>query len=186
MEADQLAELHDAVVDRLRGLSHEDWTRPAAGLDWSCWQTLDHTIDCLFSYTVQVAARAPSGFLPLQELHALATATPADLVTGLHAVGTMFLAVVCEAPPSVMASDGVLMLGLGDWCARAGYELVLHAHDVLSAFDQDLRPPAEICASILSSPTLWMLDRERAAAGTDPWTALLLGSGRAASTEERR
>jgi hypothetical protein len=75
-------------------------------------------------------------------------------------------------------SDGVLLLKTLDWCARAAYELVLHAYDVLSGLGVDWEPPADLCRSIVATESLWMLDRDAAHGAPDPWTALLLGSGR--------
>jgi hypothetical protein len=149
-------------------------------LDWTCWETIDHTIDCVFSYTLQVAARAQSGFLPFTELHAQPGALAADLVAGLRGVGAMFLAVVRDSPPDTVASDGLLSLDLSDWCARAAYEIGLHAHDVLSGLGTTWEVPIELSASIVASESLWMLDRDRAGSAPDPWSALLLGSGRPA------
>ena len=81
----------------LRVLSEEadrDWSRRAKALDWSCRQTVDHIIDCVFSYTMQVAARAQSGFLPFSELHARAEASTRDLIDGLRAVDQIFYDVI--------------------------------------------------------------------------------------------
>jgi hypothetical protein len=164
----------DEVVDR-------DWSKRAGTLEWTCWQTVDHTIDCVFSYGMQVASGAQSGFLPFGELHAAPGATPEDLVAGLRGVGTMFLAVVRDSPPGAVASDGVMTLDLSDWCARAAYEAVLHAHDVLSGLGVEFRLPDELCRSVIASESLWMLDREQARVAPDPWAALLAASGRPAT-----
>ena len=187
MSADEFAQVLELVRSRLDSVAQEDWSRPAGTLEWTCWETLDHTVDCLFSYTLQVAAGAKSGFLPFNELHAEPGASPEDLLAGLRGVGSMFVAVVRLAPPETAASDGVFSLGLSDWCARAAYELSLHGHDVLSGLGAVLDLPDELCASIVASPALWMFDRDRASAASDPWTALLVGSGRPGpSTRGRR
>src|ERR1041384_1957797 len=36
-----------------------DGGAPAGGLRWSCWETLEHLIDDLFTYAIQVAASNP-------------------------------------------------------------------------------------------------------------------------------
>jgi hypothetical protein len=178
MDPDQLALVLGEVQRTLTQVVDRDWSRQAAALEWSCWQTVDHMIDCIFSYALQVAARAESGFLPFGELHATPDASNNDLLSGLGAVGEIFLAVVCAAPPGLLASDGMCSLGLGDWCARAGYELSLHTFDVVSAFDVQWELEGELCRSIVASPQLWMFDRDSAALASGPWTALLTGSGR--------
>jgi hypothetical protein len=178
--ADDFALLLDIVLRALGDVVDEDWSKPARDLDWTCWQTVDHTIDCVFSYALQIAAQAQSGLLPFGELHAQPSAAPGDLVIGLRGVGTMFLAVVRNSPADAVAADGVLMLDLSDWCARAAYEVGLHGYDVVSGLDGELQLPAELCRSIIASPSLLTLDRDRAHAASDPWTGLLVGSGRGA------
>jgi hypothetical protein len=180
MSADKVALLLNIVVVALEDAVHLDWSQPAGTLEWTSWQTVDHLIDCLFSYAFQLAAGAQSGFLRFGELHAQHDAGPADLVTGLRAVGTMFVSVVRQLPPDATASDGLVVMGVSDWCARAGYELALHSHDVASGLGVQLEVPEALCESITSSPTLWMYDRDRASTAADPWTALLVGSGRPA------
>src|SRR5689334_10495981 len=36
-----------------------EWRVPAGDLSWSCWETLEHLVDDLFSYAIQVAASDP-------------------------------------------------------------------------------------------------------------------------------
>ena len=156
----------------------EDWSRPAFGLEWSCWETVDHLIDCRFSYTFQVAARAQSGFLPLNELHAQSGATREDLHVGLRRILAALQAVLDAAPEGTTASDGVFAMAPSDWRARAAYELVLHTYDVVSAFDMDFSLSDELTRSLIECDTLWMMDHEVARKATDPWSGLLIGSGR--------
>jgi hypothetical protein len=127
---------------------------------------------------MQIGARAQSGYLPFEELHAKPEAMPLDLVAGLRSVTALLVAVVRDSPGTVTASDGVLELVLADWCARAAYELVLHTHDVVSGLGRNLAPPLELCGVIMESDALWMLNRAQANVGSDPWADLLLGSGR--------
>jgi hypothetical protein len=178
MTSDEFAALANVSIDALTEVVDADWTARAGVLEWSCWRTVDHMVDCLFSYALQIGARAPSGYLPFEELHAKPEATPLDLVAGLRSVTALLVAVVRDSPGTVTASDGALELGLSDWCARAAYELVLHTHDVVSGLGRDLDPPLELCRVILESDALWMLDREQARRGSDPWASLLFGSGR--------
>lgn len=96
--ADEFAVLLDVTLRALDDVVDDDWSQRAGTLDWTCWQTLDHTIDCIFSYAMQLTAGAQSGFLPFDELHAAPDAGAEDLIAGLRGVGTMFLAVVRESP----------------------------------------------------------------------------------------
>jgi hypothetical protein len=176
--ADEFAAVSALTNDSLAGVVDLDWSVTAGALDWTCSQTVDHMVDCVFSYAMQFAARASGGFLPFHELHALPEATPSDLVQSLGAVEAMFIAVLRCAPSNATASDGFVELGVTDWAQRGAYEVLLHTHDVLEGVAVPFFPPAEMCAWVLGSQTLWMLDPKRAEMGDDPWTALLLGSGR--------
>ena len=166
------------VVETLDVRVTLDWSVPAGSLEWSCWQTVDHMIDCVFSYAFQLASRAQSGFLPFQELHAMPEATPSELVTGLRGITELFSGLLGSVPGDAEASDGVFMLDVDDWAVRAAYEMLLHTHDVVVGLGARFDPPSSTCAWVIASPKLWMLDRGVAATVADPWEALLLGSGR--------
>ncbi len=178
MRSEELSDLSDFALHAILEVLEEDWSRPAFGLEWSCWQTVDHLIDCLFSYTFQVAARAQSGFLPFHELHAQSGATPEDLLVGLRGILGALQTVLDAAPEGTTASDGVFALAPSDWRARAAYELVLHTYDVVSAFHRDFSLSDELSRSLIECDTLWMMDHEVARTTTDPWSGLLISSGR--------
>jgi hypothetical protein len=174
---ERLREVVDAAVDALRRVTDGDWSKPAGSLEWSCHKTADHIVDCVFSYTLQLAARVPDRFLPFGELHALPEATPRDLTVGIAAVGAM-LAAVASVDPQATASDGVMDLSGGDWCARGAFEIAVHTHDVLVGQHSTFRLDTSLCRAITESPGLWMFDRARARGSNEPWSALLLGAGR--------
>lgn len=177
--AERFAAALDLVGARLGDKIGRDWSAPAGSLEWSCRQTADHLVDCLFSYALQVSSRAPGPFLPFGELHALPEATSGDLVAALRGIGGLLRAGIAEAPEGPCAGDGLVVLDAEGWAQRGAYELLVHGHDILSGLGDTLVPPPELCTWVLDSEPLWMLDRGRAAAGKAPWAALLLGSGRA-------
>jgi hypothetical protein len=74
----------------------------------------------------------------------------------------------------------VLSLDVGDWYARAAYELTLHTFDVVSGLDAEWELEGDLCHSIIASPQLWMFDRSSAASYDESWVSLLVGSGRSA------
>jgi hypothetical protein len=169
----------DLVLETLDRRVNLDWSAPAGSLDWSCWQTVDHVIDCVFSYAFQLASRGQHGFLPFQELHAMPEAKPSELVTGLRGITELFSGLLGSVSHDAEASDGVLMLDVDDWAVRAAYEMLLHTHDVALGLGARFDPPQPVCAWVMASPKLWMLDRENATTNASPWEALLVGSGRA-------
>ena len=74
-----------------------DWGSPAATLEWSRFETADHTIDCVFSYAFFLASRAQDAYPAFGEVHAMDGATPRDLVDGLRAVTNLLAAAVMTA-----------------------------------------------------------------------------------------
>lgn len=168
----------DLVLETLDQRVALDWSVPAGSLEWSCWQTVDHMIDCVFSYAFQLASRAQSGFLPFHELHAMAEAKPSELVKGLRGIAGLFSGLLGSVPGEAEASDGVFMLDVDDWAVRAAYEMLLHTHDVVVGLGTRFDPPSSMCAWVIASPKLWMLDRTIASKFTNPWEALLAGAGR--------
>ena len=176
--ADQIEAGWEGVLCALGEVVDSDWSVPAGTLEWSCRHTVDHMIDCVFSYSWQLAARAQGGFLPFQELRSLPEATNGDLLAGLRGIGALFAALIRSVPCDSVASDGLLSLDVDDWAARGAYEVLLHTHDVLQGHGAGFEPSDALCRWVLASPRLWMLDRDRARGASDPWEALLLGSGR--------
>lgn len=171
-----------ALADHvLVALADEDWSAPAANLEWSCRQTLDHVIDCLFSFTLQLAARASSRFLPFNELHATAEASTADLLVGFRGAVRMFRDVTSNAEPGAVAGDGLALLTAEDGCARGAYEVALHSYDITTGLGAIWRLPDDLCRAITASEALWMFDRAAAATGDGPWASFLIGSGRRAT-----
>lgn len=165
------------AVESMGDAIDRDWSAQAGTLDWTCRETVDHVIDCIFSYAVQVAARAPDGWIPW-ELHPVSTASPSELVNALRTVGAIFVTVLRAAPGDAVASDGVVVLDAAAWAARGAYEIAVHTHDVLSGFALAFEVPDILCTRITASPGLWFIDRDRAANAADPWSVLMLASGR--------
>jgi uncharacterized protein (TIGR03083 family) len=178
---DQLIVLYDSGLSQcassLRSVADRDWSVPAGTLEWTCWQTVDHVTDCIFSYALQIAGRVRGGFLRLEQLHALPDAGPAELLDSLDAVGRMFAAVVEQAPPATISSDGYFDLSLSEWVARALNEMLLHTYDVMSGLGEGFTPQRDLCGFVLQTPALWMydgVDREAA----DPWHVMRTTSER--------
>jgi hypothetical protein len=61
MTSDEFAALANFSIGALTAVVDADWTTRAGVLEWSCWQTVDHMVDCIFSYALQIGARAQSG-----------------------------------------------------------------------------------------------------------------------------
>jgi hypothetical protein len=92
-----------------------NWARLAGLLEWTCWQTIDHTIDCVYSFALQVGAQADSGFLTFAPMYAEATGTPSDLIRGLGGASALLVAIARDSPQDRTASDGIVSLSIPDW-----------------------------------------------------------------------
>ena len=169
-----------AVAAWTAGLDR-DWSAPAGTLEWSCFQTADHAIDCVFSYALFLASRRPDVYPPFTELHALPGATPRDLVNGMAAVCEMLASAIAHAPADARAVIfGLGDLGLGtpqDFAARGGLELILHAHDVCTGLDVAFAPDRALCARLRDHTRDWPGVRDIPATD-DAWSDVLARSGR--------
>jgi hypothetical protein len=170
------------VLDAWRSGLDRDWSVPAGTLEWSCWKTADHTVDCVFSYAFFLASRRQDTYPPFAELHALPNATPADLVDGLQASATMLSAVIATAEPDARAVIGLWPHAQNgrppDFAARGALEMILHAYDVCTGLDIAFDPPQDVCARLRDYASEWP-GQAPLPATDDPWSDLLERSGRA-------
>lgn len=179
---DDLSALSRLVLETWRSGVDRDWTVPAGTLEWSCWKTADHTVDCVFSYAFFLASRRQDTYPPFGELHALPNATPADIVDGLQASTTLLSSVIATTDPKARAVIGLSPYAQTgtpqDFAARAALEMILHAHDVCAGLDLAFDPPRDICARLRDYAAEWP-GQKRLPATDDPWSDLLERSGRA-------
>lgn len=159
---------------------HEDWSVPAGELTWSCHQTADHVIDCVFSYAFMFASRRERSYPPFGELHALPEARPRHLIEGLRAVTTMLSAVIRTAPPDARAVirrwPQVEIGGPDDFAARGGHELILHAYDVCQGLGVAFDPPRDACRRLFAVTRDWPVGTLEPT--DDAWFDLVERSGR--------
>jgi hypothetical protein len=164
-----------------------DWSVPAGTLEWSCFTTADHTIDCVFSYALFLASRRQDRYPNFTELHALDDATPTDLLYGLQAVCTMLSSVIRTAPDDVRAiiryrpqpETG----SPADFAARGAHELILHAYDGCTGLGIAFAPPRDLCGRLWEHTSGWPF-RRVVNATDDPWSDLLDRSGRPRPTRK--
>ena len=130
----------DLSVATLGAAVDRDWSVRAGTLTWSCWKTLDHLVDVLFSYAFQIAARTEADVLPFQELHASVDASPVGLVGGLRAAGNLFAAIVRATPDDAEVTWMGEKVPLAAWPERSTRELVLHTYDIATGLGIDFTP----------------------------------------------
>ncbi|HMJ74983.1 MAG TPA: hypothetical protein VK507_03370 [Iamia sp.] len=179
--AEDLEVVGDLALTAWGSAFDRDWSVPAGTLEWTCLATADHTIDCVFSYALNLASRKQDGYPAFDLLRALPHAGPADMLDGLRAVVGMLAAVIRTAPPDARATlfsrGGPVVTGPAPFAPRGGLELALHAHDVSAGLDVPFEPPAAVCARLLAATAGW--PGAVAEPDTDdPWADLLVRSGR--------
>jgi len=181
-------DVDDVVAEAVRVLGsrlERDWHVPAAGLDWDCWETVEHVADDLFAYAAQITPKRPAltGYLPIHAeqrhpggptstIFADPKAGTAGLVSILDACGGLLSAAVRVAAPTVR---GFHPAGVSDpegFAAMGVVEVVVHLHDLAAPLEFDWRVGDALCDRVLhrlfpDAPT----DTER-------WPTLLWAAGR--------
>ncbi|MFI5953323.1 maleylpyruvate isomerase N-terminal domain-containing protein [Cryptosporangium sp. NPDC051539] len=178
-----------AGVDLLRhsfaDVPDNAWRVPAGDLSWTCWETVEHLIDDLFSYAIQVAASDPprddlvpfayhaardGG--PMNTLFLQPSASTAGLLQSLEVCGVFLAGAVRDAPADRRAHHGYGLSDPEGFAAMGVVETLVHGEDLARGLGRSWRPPADLCARSLhrlfpDAPT-----------DTDPWRTLLWATGR--------
>jgi hypothetical protein len=174
------------AIDRLASAAELDWTVPAGGLDWTCWETVEHMSDDLFTYAVQLGPAAPSmtTHVPFgwQRRHAdgpplTVFVDPAEGPRGLlqvfEACGALLSAMVTVVPAQRRSFHSYGPSDASGFAAMGVVEVLVHTHDVALGLGLDWTPPADLCAAALRRLF------PDAPAGAQPWPTLLWACGRA-------
>lgn len=152
-----------------------DWQQmPAAGLQWSCWQTTLHMVDCLYFYACQIVYGNPDEYL-CTEIALDDSASPPRLLAALSAHAELLHRIAQSADPGVRAHHNYGVSDPAGFAAMGVVETLIHTFDVvrgLSPADPWRPPPA------LAAPVIARLFPH--APGGDPADVLLYCCGRAA------
>ena len=184
------AALDDARAS-LRQVPDDGWGLPAAGLDWTCRETMAYILDVLGAYAMQLSGtHGHEGYAALMEF-SLTPGRPACIfwpeesggtravLDCLDAIGGLLVAVIASVPAD---RTGWHPYGNPDRSALAAMgvvELVLHTRDILGAHHIDYAAPAQLVAPCL--------DRifAHAERSDDPWQDLLAATGRTPESRGR-
>jgi hypothetical protein len=189
--AQDLRAVVDDLLVRFADLPDEAWEVQAAGLTWTCRDTVAHLMDDFGFYALQLAGTRPpqTSYVPLLEPAPWRAGSPpivfwpdpatgtAGILTCLDATAGLLVAATATAAPD---HRGYHPHGLSDrtgFAAMGIVEAVCHGHDILSAHAVEFRADDAACRMVL--------DRlfPEAVRSTDPWHDLLAATGR---TEETR
>jgi hypothetical protein len=141
-----------SAVAALAGYAELDWQQiPAADLQWSCWQTTLHMVDCLYFYTMQVVYGDPATYL-CTELALDDSASPPRLLAALGAHAELLYRIAQSADPAVRAHHNYGVSDAAGFAAMGVVETLIHTFDVVRGLNpaDPWRPPAELAAPVLA------------------------------------
>lgn len=186
VSAEDVASAVRLAVAVLRAAPAPDWDAKAGTLEWSCWETVEHLADDLFSYAAQLGPAKPPldavvPFVwrrerpggPANVIFADRAAGTAGLLQVLEAAGALLTAVVRHTPPAARAHH---VFGVSDpegFAAMGVVETLVHTHDVATGLGVDWTPDAGLCRRALARLF------PHAPTDTRPWPTLLWATGRA-------
>lgn len=170
LESDDLIAIADHCVGSLAALVDRDWDTQARNTDWTCRQTLEHV--CGLSYAPMLALRADT--IP-KLAFAVHENFPIDwLLVSARTTAVIVAEVARAAPPDARAFHPAGVADAEGFVAMMAAELVLHTHDIASAFDASYKPDDFTIRALLDRLFPWWPPDE------DPWSALQWCSGRIA------
>jgi mycothiol maleylpyruvate isomerase-like protein len=186
MIADDVTRTARLARDTLATATRLDWHTPAGGLDWTCWETVEHMSDDLFAYAAQLAPADPStsthvpfGWYRRREGGPLLTVfvEPAEGPSGLlrvfEACAAMLAAMIDAVPPDRRSFHSYGPSDASGFAAMGVVEILVHMHDVAAGLGLPWSPPADLCIRALHR-----LFPSAPSAG-EPWPTLLWATGRA-------
>lgn len=141
-----------SAVAALAGYTELDWQQiPAADLQWSCWQTTLHMVDCLYFYTMQVVYGDPGTYL-CTELALDESASPPRLLAALGAHAELLHRIAQSADPAVRAHHNYGVSDAAGFAAMGVVETLIHTVDVVRGLNptDPWRPPAELAAPVIA------------------------------------
>jgi hypothetical protein len=171
--------------------ANEDWSVKAGTLEWSCLNTADHAVDCVYAPAFFLASRRTDSYPEVGlDLTLGARANPAMLVQSLEIATRLLAGVVNDAEPSeeaiIFRRPTVILAPPADFVPRGALELVLHAHDVCIGLGVAFEPPAELCQKLREHTRhwpLWTSTWSPLGNSIRPWHDLLLASGRSPQSD---
>ncbi|MFB6894408.1 maleylpyruvate isomerase N-terminal domain-containing protein [Kitasatospora sp. NPDC056327] len=166
-----------------------DWSRPAGGVAWDCWSTVEHLADDLLAYAAQLgpeepprdryvpfATRRPFPGGPRNFVLAERDGGPGALLQVLEASGGLMVAAARARTPDVRAFHPWGLADPAGFVAMSLVETLVHLHDVAGGLGLPWDPPADVCRRTLAR----LFPDVAPHPGAGPWPTLLWATGRAA------
>ncbi|MFC9454920.1 hypothetical protein [Streptomyces sp. NPDC056983] len=181
------------AVDVLKGADSPAWEAKAGTLEWTCWETLEHLADDLFTYAARFGlAKPPTDTLlpfrtssdrsggPANVIFVDRAAGPDGLLTVLEACGGLMASVLRTAPSTTVSYHVFGPSGPEGFAAMAVVETLVHTHDITQGLHRQWSPPRELCERVLRRlfPHVTICG--------DAWDNLLWATGRTALPDRPR
>src|SRR4051812_28799886 len=162
MDADDVNRATALALDTLRDATGQDWQVPAGTLDWSCWETIEHTADALFTYACQLGPARPSVTTyvkfhwyqrrpggPANTVFVDVAEGNAALIEVFETCGAMVAAMVRTVPGDRRSFHNYGPSDPSGFAAMGVVEVLVHMHDVAAGLKVAWEPPADLCARAL-------------------------------------
>ncbi|MFF3788369.1 maleylpyruvate isomerase N-terminal domain-containing protein [Streptomyces sp. NPDC001933] len=172
-------------IDVLEGVPAAQWQERAGGLEWTCWETLEHLADDLLTYALRFGLAQPSAVprVPLR-ISSDRPAGPANVIFGDREAGPEGLLTVVEACGGLLATavdttdSATLAPHVFDASDPEGFaamgivETLVHTHDIAQSMTRVGEPLQDLSERVLARlfPDVPVIDT--------PWSTLLWATGR--------
>ncbi|MEV4167900.1 maleylpyruvate isomerase N-terminal domain-containing protein [Nonomuraea sp. NPDC049709] len=181
------------AIDALWGADPQAWEAKAGTLEWTCWETLEHLADDLFTYAARFGPAKPpmSALLPFRTssdrsggpanvIFVDRAAGPEGLMAIVEACAGLLTSVLRTAPSTTVAYHVFGPSDPAGFAAMGVVETLVHTHDVAQGLNVEWSPPRELCERVLR--TLF----PHVAIDGDAWVVLLWATGRVALPDRPR
>ena len=158
--------------EALSGVVDRDWSILAAGLEWSCRQTLEHIPSAQLFYASQLALQATER-LP-RVSGGGDQLSVADVLLTVEVNASILEHVLRAAPASARAFHPAGMADASGFAGMSCDEILIHTADIAGGFGIDFQAPEEICAKVLARLFPW------APTDVSAWDSLRWANGRLA------
>lgn len=183
----------DAALSTLRPAVGQDWQVPARDLRWTCWETLEHVADDLFSYAGQIAnpRTGLTDYVPFV-YHSYRDGGPeltvrsqgyagnAGLLDVVETCATLLSTVLRAAPPDRRGWHPYGVSDASGFAAMGTVETLVHVYDVAAPLGLSWDPAEGLVRRALDR---LFPDAPR---GDEPWPTLLWATGRAPLGDRKR
>ncbi|MCX4673210.1 hypothetical protein OG453_42380 [Streptomyces sp. NBC_01381] len=185
IDADDVRHIVALAIQTLRDADPQGWEAKAGTLEWTCWETLEHLADDLFTYAARFGLAEPptSAVLPFRTdsdrsggpanvFFVKRASGPQGLLTVLEACGGLLASVLRTAPSTTVAFHVFGPSGPEGFAAMGVVETLVHTHDIAQGLGLEWSPPKELCAHVLKRLFPHVV------IGSDAWDTLLWATGR--------